>query len=68
MAQSGTSIDTPAAISLVNSGYDLAIDGVDTSQENCECFELEFKADTADLELEIYGFNYYIELRGELGF
>jgi len=65
MATSGTVLATPAAISLVNTGYSLAIDGVDTSQEACKTFQLEFVETAADVELEIYSFLYLLEIRGE---
>ncbi len=65
MATSGTILATPAAISLINSGYDLAVDGVDTSQEACKTFQLEFVETVADVELEIYSFLYLLEIRGE---
>ena len=65
LAQSGTALATPAALSLINSGYDLTVDELDTSQENCRCFQILFQTATIDVELEVYGFDYMIELRGE---
>ena len=61
---SGTALAVPANISLVNTGYGLAIDRVDTSQQNCMCFQLEFEANTIDLELEFYSFLYQIDVEG----
>jgi hypothetical protein len=66
LATSGTTIANPTALSLVNSGYSLALDKLDTSQSECSCFQLEFECSTADVELEIYDFNYLTESRGEL--
>jgi hypothetical protein len=64
LATSATAITTPEAVSLANSGFNLAVDGIRTAQNNCKCFQLEFKGDTADLELEIYSFMYAIEGEG----
>lgn len=64
-ASSGVALIVPAAISLVSSGNDLVIDGVDASQSNCKTFQLEFVEATADVELEIYSFLYLLEIRGE---
>jgi hypothetical protein len=66
MATSGTAIAIPAAISLVSTGYDLVVDGIEASQTNCKSFQLEFVETVADVELEIYSFLYLIEARGEV--
>jgi len=66
MATSGTALSTPGAIDLGNSGYSLAVDGVDASQENCVAFQLEFEASTADLEMELWSFMYSLAVRGEI--
>uniref|UniRef100_A0A6M3K2W9 Uncharacterized protein n=1 Tax=viral metagenome TaxID=1070528 RepID=A0A6M3K2W9_9ZZZZ len=66
LATSGTTIAIPAAISLVNTGYNLVTDGLDVSQYDCSCFQLEFIAATADLELEIWSILYEVEARGEI--
>lgn len=65
IASSGTAISVPAAISLVNSGYELVVDGVELSQTNCLTFQLEFVESTADVELEIHSFLYLLDIRGE---
>jgi hypothetical protein len=64
-ATSGSALVVPAAISLINTGCDLVVDGVDTSQEGCKTFQLEFVETVADVELEIYSFLYLLEIRGE---
>jgi hypothetical protein len=66
MATSGSALTVPAAISLVNSGYDLVVDGLETSQSNCKTFQLEFVESVADVELEVYSFLYLLEIRGEV--
>jgi len=66
LADSGTALVTPGAISLVNSGYALAVDGVETNQINCKAFQLEFLESVADVEMELYSFVYLLEARGEL--
>lgn len=68
MASSGSTLSTPAAIDMENSGYSLAVDGVDTSQEGCICFQLKFALNTADLEMELWSFLFQVEARGEIGF
>ena len=65
MASAATVLTVPAAISLVNSGYALAVDGIETNQTGCKTFQLEFVESTADVELEIYSFLYQLEARGE---
>jgi hypothetical protein len=65
LATSGTALTAPAAIALTNSGYNLVVDGVNASQERIKCFQLEFVAATADVELEIYSFLYEVDSRGE---
>jgi hypothetical protein len=65
VATAGTVLAVPAAISLVNTGYGLVTDGVDTSKEGCKTFQLEFVETVADVELEIYSFLYLLEIRGE---
>jgi hypothetical protein len=64
LAASGTTLVTPSALNLVNAGYSLCVDTLDTSQLECNCFQLEFEISTADVELEIYDFNYLVESRG----
>jgi len=65
IATTGTALITPAAPSLVKSGYGLAVDGVDASQQGCKTFQLEFVESAVDVELEIYSFLYLLEVRGE---
>ena len=64
---SGTTLATPEVLSLINSGYGLAVDRLDTSQQNCMCFQLEFEANTVDLELELYSFLYQLDVEGVEG-
>lgn len=64
-ATSGVALTVPAAISLVSSGSNLVVDGIETSQGNCKSFQLEFVEAVADVELEIYSFLYLLEIRGE---
>jgi hypothetical protein len=64
LATTGVAIATPAALDLGNSGYSLATPQASTTKPNNTCFQLEFKTDTADLELEIWSFLYWIMLEG----
>ena len=68
MATAGTDLDVPAAIDLLVADHTLSFDGLDTSQENCVCFELKFALNTADLEMELWSFLYEVDARGEIGF
>jgi hypothetical protein len=68
ISSSGTTLATPANMSLVSSGAGLTVDGVDTSQEQCKCFQLKFSSAVADVELEIYSFLYYMDIEGERAF
>ena len=63
MATSGTTLATPAALSMVNSGYDLAFDYVTDSRE-CVSFQLKFLLNTADQEMLLYSFLYMLDTRG----
>lgn len=67
MASTGTTLTTPAAISLANTGYNLVTDHLDGSIENCMAIQIEFSMSTADKELEIYSIMYGLEAQGELG-
>jgi len=64
LATSGTTVNTPSAMSMVNSGYSMAIPYLDISEGNCDCFQLEFSLNTVDQEMEIRGFTYEREIRG----
>ena len=66
MATAGTALVIPAAIDLNVAAHGLCVDGVDTSQENCACFELQFALNSADLEMELWSFLYQVEARGEI--
>lgn len=68
MQTAGTTLATPAAIDMNVSGANMVADGVDTSQENCTCFELKFGLNSADLEMELWSFLYEVDARGELEF
>jgi len=66
MIDTGVALATPAAIDMEVDDHGLAFDGLDTSQEGCVCFELEFSLDSADLEMELWSFLYQLEARGEI--
>ena len=68
MATAGTDLEVPAAVDLNVANHSLCVDGVDTSQENCSCFELQFALNSADLEMELWSFLYQVEARGEIEF
>ena len=59
-------LDTPSAMSLVNSGYNLAYPYVGGSNTRGGCFQVEFYCSTADVEMEIYSFLYQYEYTGDL--
>ena len=66
LASSGTTMNTPEAQSMVESGYGLATPALDMSIEKCACFQVEFSLNTIDLEMEIWGFLFELEGRGIL--
>jgi len=66
MIDTGVALVVPAAIDLEVDDHGLAFDGLDTSQENCVCFELQFALNTVDLEMELWSFLYQVEARGEI--
>jgi len=66
MIDTGTALAVPAAIDMEVDDHGLAFDGLDTSQEGCVCFELEFSLNSADLEMELWSFLYQLEARGEI--
>ena len=68
MATSGTVLNVPAVLNVQESGKDLSVPGLDTSQEGCMCFALEFSLATIDLEMELWSFLYQVEARGEIEF
>ena len=68
MATSGTTLNIPAVLNLQESNKDLSVPGLDTSQEECMCFALEFSLATIDLEMELWSFLYQVEARGEIEF
>jgi len=67
VATSGTTITTPAAINLGNTGYSLVMDGVNTNQSRCFTAQLEFIAAVIDLEMEVSSLLYSLEVQGEGG-
>ncbi len=68
MVDTGAALTVPAAIDMEVDDHSLAFDGLDTSQENCTCFELEFSLNSPDLEMELWSFLYQLEARGEIEF
>ena len=66
MIDTGTALVVPAAIDMEVDDHGLVVDGLDTSQENCVCFELEFALNSADLEMELWSFLFQLEARGEI--
>jgi len=68
LADSGAALATPAAMNISETGKDLAVPGLDTSQEECMCFQLQFALNSADLEMELWSFLYQVESRGEIEF
>ena len=61
-----TTLATPEALSLADTDYNMVTPGLNASQGDCSAFQLEFRAATADLELEIWSFLYQVEAVGEI--
>ena len=66
MIDTGVALVVPAAIDLEVDDYGLCFDGLDTSQEGCVCFALQFALNSADLEMELWSFLYQVDARGEI--
>ena len=65
MATSGSALATPADMSLVNSGYNLATPYLDARVEGCMAIQAQFEVATADVEMEIYSWLYGLDAKGE---
>lgn len=63
----GETVSTPAALSLVNSGYSVAFPRLDFSRPQIKCFELKLALNTIDYEMELYGIVYELEVLGMVG-
>ena len=68
LADTGATLNVPAAMDINESAKDLSVPGLDTSQEECMCFELQFALASVDLEMELWSFLYQVESRGEIEF
>jgi hypothetical protein len=66
MATSGSTLSTPAAISMVSSGEGLTTKNLDISAQGCSCFQIEFSLSVIDQEIEIWSMLYELEARGLL--
>lgn len=52
--------NVPAPMSMVYQGYKVTVPHIETSIEDCACFQVKFYLNTADREMEIYSFHYEI--------
>lgn len=64
---SGTSITSPSAMSLVDSGKDYTLVRQELSESNTYCFAFEFESDTLNQTMEILGFTHAIAPVGSVG-
>lgn len=64
LASSGTTMATPAAISMVNTGYSVVTKHLTESVEQCSCIAYEFSLDTVDQEMELHQLMYELDGRG----
>lgn len=68
-ATSGTLVQTgttaPGDMDLSNTGFNLVMDGLSTNEPRCLAGQLEFIANTIDLEMEIRSVLYSLEALGE---
>ena len=60
LASTGVTQDIPQAMSMVNTGYNIAVPHLEMSIEDLRCFQVEFSLAVADQEMEIHGFSYEI--------
>ena len=65
-ASSGTTEAVPGTMSMISSGNELVVDGLDLSTEACFCFQVKFSLDEIDQEMEIYSVVFELEVRGEI--
>ena len=63
-ATSGTTQNKPSAMSMINTGFNVAIPKLEISEQNVDCFQVEFSLNTADQEMEIRNITYEREIRG----
>jgi hypothetical protein len=63
-ATSGVTVATPAALSMVESGSNLACPTLQLSKTQLLCFELEFTLASIDQELELYAMLYEMDIQG----
>ena len=63
-ATSGTTQNKPTAMSMINTGFDIAVPRLDVSEKDVDCFQVEFSLNTIDQEMEIRGIVYEREIRG----
>ena len=63
-ATSGTTLSLPSAMSMVNSGYNVAMPKLEVSQGDCDCFQIELSLNVADQEMEIRELVYESDIRG----
>ena len=65
--QATTGVTLTPALSMVKSGYNVAIPEVADDTERCTNFQVEFSHATADEEMEIRVLHYEAEMRGSSG-
>lgn len=65
LASTGVTEAVPSAMSMVNSGYSLAVPELDLSTEDCMCFQVKVSNATADQVIEIWSINYELEVEGD---
>jgi len=66
-ASSGTTQSSPAAISMVNTGYDMAVDFLTCSITGCFAMEVEVTTNTLDLSFEIWSMIFELEVQRLIG-
>lgn len=64
-ATSGTTQSTPEAMSMINSGYNMAVPGLTLSEYRCNCFQVEFALNTVDQEMEVWSMPYELDVISE---
>ncbi len=66
-ATSGTTLSTPAAMSMIKAGFNITFPKLDLSLEAAINFQIEFSLSEIDQEMEIYGLLYEFEVTRPIG-
>lgn len=64
LASSGVTQETPQAMTMISTGYNIVVPVLTMSIERIHCFQIEFSLEVIDQEMEMHGFSYEIAGKG----